>query len=229
LLIFFVRIVDSNDTILVKALWLKRVKPISNISAIILAGGKSTRLGKQKALEIVNNKLLINRVLQIVGNIAEDIIIVTSSENYSSFEFLNNLQIVVDTYPGSAALGAIYTGLRNISNEYGLVVACDMPFLNVNLLKYIVDLSADYEIVVPKINDLLEPLHGIYKKVCTAYIESLLGENELLIRKLYKMARTRFISDNEINRYDPNHLSLFNINTGEDLIYANKLARTYNL
>jgi molybdenum cofactor guanylyltransferase len=186
-------------------------------------------LGKRKALEIVNNELLINRVLKIVSTIAEDIVIVTSSENYSCLKFLKNVQIVKDIYPGAGALGAIYTGLKNIRNEYGLVVACDMPFLNVNLLKYMVDLSADYEIVVPKINDSLEPLHGVYEKVCADYIESLLEKNELLVRKLYKIARTLYIGEGEINRYDPNHLSIFNINTSEDLLYADKLARTYNL
>jgi molybdopterin-guanine dinucleotide biosynthesis protein A len=182
-------------------------------------------LGRNKALEIINNEVLINRVIDRVSVICHKLLVITSSENFPYLDFIDRkIKIIKDIYPGKAALGAIYTGLSNMSTEYGLIVACDMPFLNSNLLRFMVDISPGYEIVVPKIDGFTEPLHAVYKKTCAGYTEKLLQKDVLLIRKLYEAAVTRFISNDEINKYDPDHLSLFNINTRADLEFANKLA-----
>jgi molybdenum cofactor guanylyltransferase len=182
-------------------------------------------LGSQKALEIVNGQILINRVIDKVSLISKEVIIVTSDENYTKFININNsVKIVKDIYPGKAALGAIYTGLINMESEYGLVVACDMPFLNTDLLNYMIRLSPDFDIVIPIITNLLEPLHGVYKKTCVNSINNLLSDGILYIVKLYELTKTRYIQENEIDKIDPSHWSFFNVNTKEDLDYANKIA-----
>jgi molybdenum cofactor guanylyltransferase len=208
----------------------EKVKAISEISAIVLSGGKSLRLGGQKALEVVNGEILITRVINKVSIVAQEVLVVTNIKNSIQLDSLHkNVKIINDIYPETAALGAICTGLEYMESEFSLVVACDMPFLNVNLLKYMIDLSPEYEIVVPKINNFFEPLHGIYKKTCIKPIKQLINDKLLVVYKLFEIVKTRFVLEDEINRIDPDHFSFFNVNTKKDLDYANRIGKTIDI
>lgn len=134
-------------------------------------------------------------------------------------------KIIVDLYPGKGALGAIYTGLASADTFYSLVVGCDMPFLNGTLLHYLIELAPNFDAVVPKIDDMTEPLHSVYSKDCLASIKQLLHQDRLAISELFSSVKTRYISNNEIAEFDPEHLSLFNINTQDDLRKAKALIR----
>jgi len=133
--------------------------------------------------------------------------------------------MVTDIYPGKGPLGGIYTGLATSDSVHNLVVACDMPFLNQALLRYMIQLSANFDLVVPRWDGMVEPLHAVYSKSCQAPIESLLKQGVLNIAKLFTLVKVRYVEADEIDRFDPKHLSFFNINTEADLKMARELAK----
>jgi len=196
-----------------------------NISCIVLAGGKGLRLGHNKALETVGNRSLLECAVYNLGLLDSNIIIVTAREqSFPQFTGYPKLRIVTDTYPGKGPLGGIYTGLAASGSFRNLVVACDMPLLNQALLRYMIQVSADFDLVVPRLDDMVEPLHAIYSKDCLAPVEGLLKEGNLRVSNLFPLVRVRYVEAEEINRFDPRHLSFFNINTQADLAMARELA-----
>jgi len=134
---------------------------------------------------------------------------------------------MTDSYPGKGPLGGIYTGLAASTSFYNLVVASDMPFLNQALLRYMIQLSANFDLVVPRLGNLAEPLHAVYAKSCLAPIEQMIKQDKLRVNQLFRLVKTRYVETEEIERFDPEHLSFFNVNTKADLAMARKLARGY--
>ena len=197
-----------------------------DICSIVLAGGKGLRLGYEKALETVGNKSLIQWVVFSLSFFSRDIIIVTAAKQFpSQFIGYPKLRIVTDAYPDKGPLGGIYTGLAASDSFYNLVVACDMPFLNQALLDYMIQISANFDLVVPRLGNMIEPLHAVYSKGCLAPIECLLKQGNLSVRELFTLVRVRYVEATEINRFDPKHLSFFNVNTEADLEMAKEIAR----
>ena len=197
-----------------------------DISCIVLAGGKGLRLGRNKALETINDRYLLQQVVSRLSFLNSNVIIVTATEQ----PFLQSIgypkiRIVTDTYPDKGPLGGIYTGLATSDSVYNLVVACDMPFLNQALLRYMIQLSANFDLVVPRWDGMVEPLHAVYSKGCLAPVESLLKQGTLNIAKLFTLVKVRYVEAEEIDRFDPKHLSFFNINTEADLKMARELAK----
>jgi len=197
-----------------------------DIGSIVLAGGKGLRLGHEKALETVGNKSLIQWVVLSLSFFNSDIIIVAAAKQFlPQFIDYPKLKIVTDAYPGKGPLGGIYTGLVASDSFYNLVVACDMPFLNRALLDYMIQLSTGFDLVVPRLGDMIEPLHAVYSKGCLAPIECLLKQGNLSVRELFTLVRVRYVEATEINRFDPKHLSFFNVNTEADLETAREVAK----
>lgn len=195
-------------------------------SCIILAGGKSVRLGHDKILERVGNKSLLEQVISIVDSLSKEIIIVTAEER--TFPQLANhpkLKIVSDIFPGKGSLGGIYTGLVKSGSFYNLVVAADMPFLSQSLLHYMIDVSEGFDFVLPRVNNLFEPLHAVYSKNCVTPTEFIIKQGRKVIIELFDFVKVRYVEAEEVDRFDPQHLSFFNINTKEDLKLARKIAR----
>lgn len=150
----------------------------------------------------------------------------TSQEQFDSFSSARcRGNVIVDIYPGKAALGGIYTGLSSANTAYSVVVGCDMPFLNSDLLQYQIALSGDFDVVALRINGKVEPLHAIYSKSCLPFIERLLRGRALAISQLFNMVKTRHVDEEEVKRYDPEYLSIFNVNTKDDLRRARVLIR----
>lgn len=195
-------------------------------SCIVLAGGKGLRLGRNKVLEIVGDRSVLNQVISCVSSLCSETIIVTTREqaipqSISSLQF----RVVTDIFPGKGTLGGIYTGLVASNSFYNLVVACDMPFLNQSLLRYMLELSTGADIVVPRVGKQFEPLHAIYAKSCLAPMEDMIKQDNLIIYKLYSSVKVRYVEAEEIARFDPEHLSFFNINTEADLKKAREITR----
>jgi len=196
------------------------------VSSIVLAGGRSSRLGHDKVFKAVGDRDLLDLVITCVTPLARETILVATSKNAPvKSEKYPDLKVVTDVYPGKGPLGGIYTGLLNSVSFYNLVVASDMPFLNPALLRYMAKVSVDFDLVVPRVGELVEPLHAVYSQNCIAPMEHLLKHNELPVRRLFPMVRTRYVEADEIETFDPEHLSFFNINTRADLLKAEKIAR----
>jgi len=195
-------------------------------SCIILAGGKSLRLGYDKVLEKVGNKSLLEQVISRIDSLSRKIIIVTAEERtFPKLASHSKLKIVSDIFPGKGSLGGIYTGLVTSDSFYNLVIAADMPFLNQPLLRYMIEVSDGFDFVLPRVNNLLEPLHAVYSKNCVAPAEFILKQGRKVIIELFNFVKVRYVEADEVKRFDPQHLSFFNINTEEDLELARKIAR----
>ncbi len=196
-----------------------------NIGCIVLAGGKGLRLGRDKYGEIVGGSNLLQRVVSQLSSFSHDIIIVTAREkSLSQFTGSPGSRIITDAYPGEGALVGLATGLAASNSHYNLVIACDMPFLNQALLRYMIELSAGFDLVVPRVGSMVEPLHAVYAKSCLAPIEGLLERGNLRVNALFGLVKVRYVETDEIDQFDPQHLSFFNINTRADLEKARKLA-----
>lgn len=197
-----------------------------DVSCIVLAGGRGSRLARDKFLKTVGNKTLLQRVISVISSFNSDIIIVTAEGK--TFRHLTDrpgLRIVTDIYPDKGVLGGLYTGLVASKSFYNLVVASDMPFLNQALLSYIIQHAPGFDAVVTRLGNMVEPLHAVYSNSCVAPIEWLLKQGNLKISEVLPFIMVRYVEAQEIVRFDPRRLSFFNINTGSDLVKARELAR----
>ena len=197
-----------------------------DIDCIVLAGGRGLRFGQDKALEPIGQRSLLEQVVfQLSSFEGETLIVTAQGKSYPQLYGYPKLRIVSDLYPNKGPLGGIYTGLKMSASFHNLVVACDMPFLNQALLRYMMEVAEGFDLVVPRVGKLIEPLHAIYSKNCLDPIESLFREDKMNVRGLFPLVRVRYVEAGEIDRFDPRHLSFFNINTAADLARAKKLAK----
>jgi len=206
---------------------IKKNKEIFPLTVIILAGGKSSRLGinKDKAQLRLAGKPLIDWViskLTSITNLTEDnIIIVGPPDKYTSYK-----QVVPDLFPHRGPLVGIYSGLKASPTFYNLIVGCDMPFLETKLLWYMRENINSEDVIIPRYNKIyIEPLLAIYSKNCLAAIENNLKKDILPIRLIFPYLKIKYIEDNEIVKFDPEYLSFFNINFMDDLAVAEKLIK----
>ncbi|UCE97151.1 MAG: molybdenum cofactor guanylyltransferase, partial [Dehalococcoidia bacterium] len=134
------------------------------------------------------------------------------------------VSIVKDIYPAKGPLIGIYSGLVNSNSPCSFVVACDMPFLNRELITYLIEVSKGFDITIPRLGKYVEPLHAVYSKNCLSAISKLLVDKSLKIDRLLDMVKVRYVEKQEIDDIDPEHLSFFNLNTNTDLNIAKELA-----
>jgi len=184
------------------------------ITGIILAGGKNLRMGKNKAFLEVNGERIIERTRNLFRELFDEVLLVTNSlPDYLDL----NLRMVADLYAGKGALGGIYTGLFHASHSHVFVAACDMPFLNKDLIRHLINLSPGYEIVIPKTRDGWQPLHAIYSQKCLPFMEDLIRQDNLKIIDFFHRVKKREVPTEEILPLDPNLASFLNVNTPEEL------------
>jgi molybdopterin-guanine dinucleotide biosynthesis protein A len=194
------------------------------MTSIILAGGKSLRLGRSKFLETIEGKSLIQRVVDRLSILSTEIIIATAHGEAIPCSSAVKIKTAADIYPGKGPLGGIHSGLIASSSPRAIVVACDMPFLSARLLEYMTQTLADYDVALPRIGEMIEPLCAVYSQSCLTPIQELLEQDERRISKLFNMVKVKYIEEDEINIFDPEHLSFFNINNQANLDRARKLA-----
>ncbi|MBN1375768.1 MAG: molybdenum cofactor guanylyltransferase [Dehalococcoidia bacterium] len=191
------------------------------LTGVILAGGKSLRIGGNKQFLKIRGRYLIDWVVDCLAPVVSSTLIVTNEEQYDLLKFhMSKANVIADLYPGKGPLGGIYTGLSQAENPHSIIVGCDMPFINSALASYLIGYMRDYDAVVPVIGDMLEPLHAIYSKNCLPKLELLLQRDKLNISPLFGLVATKYISDREIDIFDPEHLSFTNINTRHDMAKA---------
>lgn len=195
------------------------------ITGIVLAGGLSRRLGRDKAVESIGGEPLISRVIGRLNALTNETVVVVNSESRGAeLPLPDDAIAVVDIYADSGSLGGIFTGLTAASNDWGLVVACDMPFLNAGLMRHMLDLRPGYDAIVPVPDGYPEPTHALYSKACLPHIERRLKAGQLKIAGFFDDVRVRYVGADEIDRLDSERLSFFNVNTPEDLSRALTLA-----
>jgi len=184
--------------------------------AIILAGGDSRRLGRPKALLEFNGQTLISLMVERLGSIFSDITLVTDRP-----ELYRDLPVYLTgdllQREEKSPLRGIHAGLSSSSHPYQFVVACDMPFINLELIKYMARFAPSYDAVVPHVGgEYYQPLHAFYKRSCIDIIERQVCQGHYKVSEFYRNLEIRFIEPAEIARFDPGQESFININTWQD-------------
>lgn len=180
-----------------------------NITGIVLAGGKSSRMGTDKGILDLNGKKVIDYVIGALQPNVDDIIIVANNSNYNNLGYRVYKDVIQDCGP----MGGIYTGLLNSSTEKNIILSCDIPFVTSPLLNYIISQSGDYDITVPEHDGKPEPLCAIYKKHCAAKFLDLLNKKEWKLKDAMEHFSTQRLqlTDKEIET------NFININTPQEL------------
>ena len=184
------------------------------ITGVVLAGGKSSRYGKNKALVELDGVRLIERVIGVMGSVFKHVIIITNTPH--EYAYLQ-LPMFEDLIKGLGPIGGIYTGLEAISDDAGFFVACDMPFLNAPLVRHIVEIKDDFDAVVPRMDWKLEALHALYTKKCLAVIKALIDSEQYQTIKFFSKVRIRYVDEDEIKTFDPQLKTFLNINRPQEL------------
>jgi len=189
------------------------------MTAIVLAGGLSRRMGQNKALLDLGGRTLIEHLFAKIQGLFPEVLLVTDRpEVYRSL----GVRIVRDLWSKRHPLVGIYSGLAEASTEYGFVFACDMPFLNRDLIAYMMRLAPGYDVVVPHHAGGFEPLHAVYGKACLDPIAQSISRGDR-VTGFFSQMRVREVSEAEITRFDPEILSFSNLNTPEE--YARALGQ----
>ena len=186
------------------------------MTGIILAGGKSRRMGenKDKAFIDAGGVPLFERVYRIFKEVFSEIIIVANDARpFKRYEACLQKDIILN----KGALGGLYTGLFHSSSYHAFCSACDMPLLNPWVIKYMTEEKDAYDVIVPKTHDGLHPLHAIYSKKCLNPMRQLLKRDDLKIVNFFHQVRVRYIEEMEIREFDPHMMSLINVNTEEEM------------
>lgn len=194
------------------------------LSVVIQAGGESRRMGRDKALIPFLGRPLIERVIARVSYLADEILVTTNRPQ--DYQFLS-LPLFRDVIPDRGALGGLYTALHAASQPLVAVVACDMPFVQPELLAYERDLllNSMIDAVIPKTEGGTEPFHAIYRRdSCLPQILIALQAEKWRVDSWFSRVHIRFLNQEEIFQFDPRGLAFNNVNTPEELAEAERIA-----
>jgi molybdopterin-guanine dinucleotide biosynthesis protein A len=183
------------------------------MTAIILAGGKSLRMGSNKALLRYGSSTFIEQQIAILKNIFDEILI--SADNANEYERLH-LPIVQDIMPDMGPLSGICSGLMRAASFHSFVVACDMPFINEKLILYLREQINSYDVVVPQTSLGLEPMHAFYSKNCIEPICRCIEKGRLKITDFFPEVKVKIIEEKDYKELETFSKSVINLNTPEE-------------
>lgn len=184
-----------------------------DITGVILIGGKSRRMGRDKAFLQIAGKPLFERVLEVFRESFDRVVLVGDrAERFAGY----GLPVLPDIYPGSA-LGGLYTGLYHAATEHVFVGSCDQPFPNPTIVRYLCSLKSGFDAVVPALTHGFEPLFALYTKSCLGPMKELLESGNFCAYGYYPKIQVRYVQGEELARLDRNERSFVNVNTPEEL------------
>ena len=188
-------------------------QPIPDATAIVLAGGKSSRMGRPKALLPFDNEPLIVHIVRALNRIfAETVVVAASGQEMPSLP----ATLVRDEMAYQGPVGGITYGLKAAGKKLCFVTSCDVAFLNAPLISHLMSRIPNYHVVVPYWQERLQPLHAAYRRSVLPLFEDQLERGELRPIYLFDRVPTCKIGEDEIRRFDPEGLSFFNMNTPDD-------------
>jgi molybdopterin-guanine dinucleotide biosynthesis protein A len=187
-----------------------------SVSAAIMAGGKSKRMGQDKAWIELDGEPLVKRVADVLAEVADEVLIVANDPKYERL----GLRVVRDRWPDGGALGGIATGVGAATHDTVLVAACDMPFLSADVWRVLLGHVGEADVVVPKVGEELETLHAIYAKSCVPHMARAIAENRLRVISFFDAVSVKTIEEPELRAVDPTLRAFTNVNTPEELATA---------
>ena len=193
---------------------------MQQVTGVILAGGKSRRMGRDKALLPFGRGMLIERVIAVLQQVTDEVLLITNTpDQYRRFE----LPMFTDVIPEAGSLGGIYTGLVCANTPYSLCLACDMPFVTPEFLRLLCRMTPQTDVVIPRNTDDFQPLCAVYSQACREPIRQCIDGGRLKITGFFDQVRVRVIEGAELARYDPHEVMFFNANTPEEYEQARRL------
>lgn len=201
---------------------------IKDVTGVLLAGGQSKRMGRDKRFIQLEGISLFARVLDTLKNTFEQVIVVVAKHGTECFTEIP--QVVEDVIPNCGSAGGIYSGLIYSATDRIFCIACDMPFLNSTVASYLCSIDPYADIVMAQVGGKLHPMHAVYSKRCLPALKHKLEEKDLQIHTMCNNPElaVKIVPETDIREHDPYGLSFYNINTPMDLEFAQKLKEKQN-
>lgn len=192
-------------------------------SALILAGGRGRRMGfKEKALLPVGNRTILEKTIEVLETVVDEVIVSVRDETQQEMlrGYTHELDVVLDHHHDVGPLAGILEGLKSAGGEYVFISACDMPYLNANVVQLLFDRAQGHDAAIPVWrDDIMEPLHAVYRaNPMTVETEKSIFRNDKIAKSLvFKLKDVVFVDMEEIKAIDPELKTFININTMEDI------------
>lgn len=185
----------------------------TGVTGVILAGGQSSRMGSNKALLPYRGGRFIEAIHHLLSELCDDLLLVTNTPE--QYDFLP-IRMASDLFPGMGALAGIHAALAHSRTSHILAVACDMPYLNPSLIRYLMARRDMADIIIPESAHGLEPLHAIYSRTCLQHAEASLQTGRRRIVSFFDQVSTHVVPFGQVLMLDPENLSFSNINTPQE-------------
>ena len=200
------------------------MKKIDGVSGVVLAGGKSTRMGRDKRCLPWNGVKLLDSICAVMDQLFDELIVVTAVSDYELRSV--SVRSITDEIPGKGSIGGLFSGILHGKNPYSFVVACDMPYLHSEVVERIC-LSPPADIVVVNLLQGVQPLHARYSKKCLPYLEEMIRKDHLKIQELLvnPALSSIVLDESQFSDLDPHLRSFINVNTPSDWEFARKAQR----
>lgn len=191
------------------------------MNAVVLAGGRSTRMGRDKASLPFGGVPLLRRVVERLRPVVDEVIVVANDGAPAAGP---GARVVADAFPGLGPLAGLHAGLRASGAERNLVVACDLPFASPALAVHLRDRAAGADAAIPLFRGRPEPLHGVYRRGCLAVAEAQLRRGELALARFLERLRVVWVEEAEVARFGVPERIFLNVNRPGELEQALALA-----
>lgn len=192
----------------------------SSVTGVVLAGGKSLRMGTNKAVLEIGGKKMLDRVVAELSAVCSEIVLVAGESE--PYRYLG-LPVLADIYPGCGPLAGIHTGLVAAKTPYIFVVGCDMPFIKAELMYCMAGQAKDHDVIIPRDGEYLEPLFALYGKGCIIPIENRLKKKRYKTTGFFPDVRVKYINRQELSCACDMRNIFININTPAELEGARRI------
>ena len=195
---------------------------ISDVTGVLLAGGKSRRMGQDKRLLSVGEETLYARSFSVLRAVFERVVVVVAQD---SLVVASDEPVLRDLIPHCGNLGGLYTGLKQAGTQWVFAVGCDMPVLDPGTIRHFIGLKSQGDVIMAKLQNGFHPMHALYHRNCLPIMESLIHAQDLKIHRLadHPALRVRVVMPEELRQLDPQGRSFYNVNAPADLAAARSL------
>ncbi len=198
----------------------------SEFSAVVLAGGRSSRMGRRKADLPFHGQTMLERIVAELAGTFDDLVIVAHPLGLNGAFRLPHVRIVSDDREYQGPLAALARGLRAVRSDAAFACSCDAALVDAGVARALCGMLEQYDAVIPDLAGIAQPLHAVYRKRCAAAIDAMIARGENRLQKIADSISARKVGEEAMRRLDPELLSLFNVNTPEDYQRALRLARS---
>ncbi len=197
------------------------------MASIILAGGRSSRLGIDKTLIKLGARTVLEMVIETVKKIDPNVYIITNDvDKFKNLE-IPSITVLKDKLIDQGPLVGILTGLEASSDSHNIVVSCDIPFIRAKLLRYLYNTSSNFDVTVASVDGVLHPLFGVYSKRCIQPMSNAVSSGHRKVTSFFTSVNVKIVYEDTIIMFDSDLRSFFNINNQEDLEQAYRLFDAY--